>query len=245
MHAPLILLAGLALAGCNMADAREGEEAVASGSGTKRSFDVAAFDSVSLGGQHNVIVSVGPAPSVRAEGDPKALDRLEIKVRDGDLHIGQKDDRNFSLRLRRDRPALTVYVTAPALKAAAIGGSGDMTIDKVEGKSFDAAIGGSGNLQVGTLQVEQASFSIGGSGSMRAAGSAGEADISIAGSGDVDLTALEARSADISVAGSGNVRLRATESADVSVVGSGDVAVDGPAKCSVSKMGSGDVRCGA
>lgn len=244
MRAAVLTLAAVGLAACNMvADAQENEAEVAAGPVVQRSFAASGFDSVSLGGHHNVVVQVGPAASVRAEGPSEELDRLKIEVEDGDLNIGTKRDKKWSIGSRRSR-AVTVYVTMPSIKAAAIGGSGDMRIDKAQGPSFSGSIGGSGDLNIGALRVDQADFSIAGSGSIHAAGTAGKTDVSIAGSGDVEIAGLESRTANVSIVGSGGVQARATDTADVSIMGSGDVAITGSAKCTVSKMGSGDVRCG-
>ena len=242
MRSAIALVSALALAACNAVEAQKGEAAEASGSGGERSFQVGAFDSVSLGGHHNVIVTVGGAPSVRAEGDERELADLEIRTSGNELHIGTKDRTGWSGR----RHAVTVYVTLPALAKASIGGSGDIRIDNVQGQRFEASIGGSGNIEIASLRVEDGRFAVAGSGNIRAgSGQAQTTDVSIAGSGDVDLAAVESRNADVSVVGSGDVSIRASEAASVTVMGSGDVMVAGQARCSVNKMGSGDVRCEA
>jgi len=241
MRRALSLVSTLLLVACTMAaDAQNGEKGERRSAGaTQRSFDLAGFDSVSLAGPHDVVVTVGGAHSVRAEGDAEVLDALEVKVEGRALEIGIKRRRwNF-----RDRAKTMVYVTMPAIRAASIAGSGDMRVDRAEGETFAASIGGSGNLEVAALRGGEADFSVAGSGNMRAAGTATRSRVSIAGSGDVDIGALEARTANVSVVGSGDVRTRAMESADISIMGSGDVQVSGTARCSVSKMGSGDVRC--
>ena len=238
MRKTAILASILALAACN-SHAQE-SQAEAGGSGT-RDFQVAAFDRVSLGGPHNVIVAVGGAPSVRAEGDAKTLDRLEIKVENGQLHIGTKDRTSFGFG--KDRGHATIHVTVPSLSAASIGGSGDIRIDNVAGERFAASIGGSGDIEVASLSAKSAAFSIAGSGNIRAVGTAEEAAMSIAGSGDLGLEGLQVRRAKVSIVGSGDVRAHASEAADVSIMGSGDVRLSGGAKCNVDKMGSGSVHC--
>jgi Putative auto-transporter adhesin, head GIN domain len=243
----LLIIAPLAavLAAACSAGAREGDGERAqrdgrpSGAQGQRDFQVGAFESVSLEGAHDVVVTVGGAPSVRAEGDAEAIERLDIRVENGALKIGSRRNGWFS----RDHGRVTVHVTAPSLNGAAIGGSGDMRIDRVEGARFDASIGGSGDMEIGALRARQAQFSIAGSGGIRAAGQAEEADISIAGSGSVSAESLELRRADVSIVGSGDVSLRASEAVDASIMGSGDVNVTGAARCTVSKMGSGDVHC--
>jgi hypothetical protein len=240
MRKALILASTFLIVACNMAaDAQEGDSRDP-GPKAQRSYDLAGFDSVSLAGPHDVVVRVGSAHSVRAEGGSKVLDALEIKVDGRNLEIGMK---RGTWRFRNE-PRTVIHVTMPAIRAAAIAGSGDMRIDRAEGQEFSASIGGSGNIDVAALRTGEANFSIAGSGDIRAAGKAGRAKVSIAGSGDVDIAAVEARNSNVSIVGSGNVRSRAMESAEVSIMGSGDVEISGSAKCTVSKMGSGGVRCG-
>jgi len=236
-----IILGSALLAACNFSADAQNHEAKASGQTGTRRFDVGSFDKVSLGGPHNVVVSVGGAPSVRAEGDLGIIDKLDIRVEDGDLESGTK--KGFSFNWKGDRPPVTVYVTVPALSAASIGGSGDMKIDRVSGNRFDAAIGGSGDMEIGAVEVREARFAVAGSGTIRAKGRAENGDVSIAGSGDVSLEGFEVQRANVSVVGSGDVRARAIQTASISIAGSGDVELSGPAKCTVSKMGSGDARC--
>lgn len=235
------LAASAAAAGCHFgAGAEEGRTG---GPQAARSYDLAGFDAVALGGPHHVTVSVGPQASVRAEGPQHDLERLELRLDGSTLEIRTKHRGGWWKG--RDSEPVRVHVTMPAIRKAAIGGSGDMRIDRVAGEAFSATVGGSGDMEVGDMQVKTADFSIAGSGNIRAAGSAEQADMSIAGSGDLGLERLQARRASVSIVGSGDVRAHATEAADVSIMGSGDVDIAGGAHCSVSKQGSGDVRCGA
>jgi hypothetical protein len=237
----IILVSSLALAACNMAADAQGT--AGGGERGQRSFNLAGFDRVALAGPHDVIVTVGPAHSVRAEGDRDTLDKLDIRVEGGGLKIGMKKG-NWSFGWSKDRPKTTIYVSLPAIRGAAIAGSGDMQIDRVEAERFSGSIAGSGDLRVAAMRAGQADFEIAGSGNISAAGSAGRAAVEIAGSGDVDLAALEARTASIEIVGSGDVRAKAMETANVSIMGSGDVTMSGTARCTVEKRGSGSVRCG-
>jgi hypothetical protein len=232
-----VLLPLLALGACTSRS--EAEPGPTSSGPGERSFDVGKFESVALGGRHNVVVKVGGPHSVRAEGPEEVLDRLDITVSGGTLQI-RDQRRGWSLG---DRPAATVYVTAPTIEGAAIGGSGNINIDKVSGARFAGSIGGSGNIAVDRIKVGQATFSVAGSGNLKVAGAADGLKVSVVGSGDVDAAKLAARTAHISVAGSGDAAVQASESAFVSIAGSGDVTVDGTARCSVSKLGSGNVHC--
>lgn len=241
MRSLIILVSTAALAACGMtADAQEG----GSGETGRRNFNVGAFDSVGLAGSHDVIVAVGGAPSVRAEGDPQVLEKLDIRVEGSTLRIGTERGFSWSPGFMRNRRPVTVYVTVPSLAAAAVAGSGDIKIDKVEGDRFKGAVAGSGDLQIASMRVGEAEFSVAGSGDVRAAGSAGRLTAKVAGSGDLHLTGLTSQQAEVSIAGSGDVRASATRTANVSLMGSGNVTIAGGAQCSVKKRGSGDVSCG-
>ncbi|MET1110193.1 MAG: head GIN domain-containing protein [Allosphingosinicella sp.] len=241
MRGAMILVPLLALGACGIGGGHD--KSGASGQAGRRDFQVGAFDRVELAGSHNVIVTVGGAPSAYAEGDTGLLERLEVSVDNGVLRIGQKKGK-WSFGRSKEHGAVTVHVSAPSLRGAEVAGSGDMRIDKVQGDEFAAAIAGSGELQVASLTAKATRFSIAGSGGVSASGAAETADFSIAGSGDVHAGGLQVKRAKVSIAGSGNVETKATETADVSIMGSGDAIVSGGAKCSVNKMGSGDVRCG-
>lgn len=236
-----VLLAGLAVlaAGCSFG----GENAQAQPSGTaggERSYQVAAFQTLQVKGPYDVQVRQGSQTSVRAAGAEALLDNLVVRVEGNALVIESREGFSWS---GRDRGA-TVYVTTPNLTAAALAGSGDVSVDRIAGARFEAALAGSGNLRIDQVDVRALEASIAGSGDIRLAGRAETADINIVGSGDVDAGGVASRTASISIAGSGSAVIEARETADVAVRGSGDVTVTGGARCSVSKAGSGSVRCG-
>jgi Putative auto-transporter adhesin, head GIN domain len=235
----LLTIGSLAVLAAACSAGAQEHQAQASGQRAQRSFEVGAFQRVALQGPHNVVVTVGGAPSVRAEGDTAALDMLDIRVENGNLVVGTR--RGWSWR--GPSGEVTVHVTAPAIQEASIGGSGDMRIDRVQGDRFEASIGGSGDMEIGAVQARETEFSIAGSGDIRASGQAEAADISIAGSGSMALNGLQVRRAHVSIMGSGGIDVQASEAVEGSIMGSGDVTVAGAARCSVSRLGSGSVNC--
>ena len=211
------------------------------GPATTRSYQVGAFDRISVAGPYEVSVATGGQPGVTASGGEAILAETEILVENGKLKIRPKKKNGIHWNWGRDGKVM-IKVSTAALQGAEIAGSGDIVVDRVAG-NFDGEVAGSGNLHLAKVEGGKIDLSIAGSGGVRAVGKAEALDVSIAGSGDVDTTALDVVAADISIAGSGNVRARATGTADVAIMGSGDVEVTGGAKCDVSKHGSGNVRC--
>jgi hypothetical protein len=227
----------LVLAACSGSDAAT---AVAGPAGT-RSFAPGAFTAVSLEGADDVRVVTGAVAGVTATGPEAELAKLDIRVEGSTLKIGRKRE-SWGMNWSNSK-SVTVTVTTPGITAAAIGGSGNMSVDKVRGDAFRGSIGGSGNLDLADVDVLRASLSVAGSGDARAVGKAAAIDVSLAGSGDIDATRLDSETADISIAGSGSVRAAARKSAKISLVGSGDVEVKGTTDCAVSKTGSGEAKC--
>jgi len=205
-----------------------------------REFQVGEFTRLETVGPQNVQVTTGDGFTVRLEGDQGAVARLSAAVEDGVLRIRPRDGFDFDWS---DRGEVTIHVTAPALEAITLAGSGDVHVDRIAGRSFNGGIAGSGTLDIDAIEVDEARFSIGGSGDIVVAGKAGNTVIEVGGSGTIAASDLQSRTAEIAIAGSGDIDLTAMDTAEVSVVGSGDVRVGGPANCSISRIGSGTVRC--
>jgi len=212
--------------------------------GDTTAYRAADFDKIGFGLAGAIEVRVGPAWSVRATGPAAAFANLRVTREKGSLDIGRRfnRDRDGDRQLERQ---VRFVVTLPRLSGVALGGSGRMTVDRVQGGAFDAALGGSGTMALGNLQVDRAAISLGGSGNITAAGSARSLKVSMGGSGNVQAPGLKAASADVSSAGSGGVRATVDGPARVSVVGSGTVDLGRAARCTVTRMGKAQVRCGS
>lgn len=231
----------LPLAACHdVSHGDSGTGIAGTGSGTSRSYAATGFTSVEAAGSDDVDIRVGQAFSVRADGPSTVLDQLRIEVKGDRLEIGR---RNHGW-VGHDAGKVTVHVTLPRLTGTGVAGSGDITVDRVDGDAFKAELAGSGDLSVGHMAVSTLSVDVAGSGKLRTAGNAGTLKVDIAGAGDIDAAGLTARSATVSIAGSGNVRAAVDGNASVSIMGTGDVDLGPRARCQTSKMGTGSVRCG-
>jgi Putative auto-transporter adhesin, head GIN domain len=237
MRPALIALPLFALAACS-AGQSESRDAGPSGS---RTYPVGAFTAVSLEGPDDVHVVTGPATSVVAEGAARTLDKLDIRLDGRTLKISRKRS-GWGMNWNSDKGVM-VTVTVPAITDAAVAGSGDMSIDSVEGDAFTASVAGSGGLRIAAIAVRRAKLSIAGSGDLMAIGTSGDTTLSTAGSGNIDAARLASQRVTVSAVGSGNVEAAASDSATISITGSGDVNVRGTDKCNVSKIGSGEARC--
>jgi hypothetical protein len=236
--AAMTAAASVALAGCQV-HAQEN-----AGPTVSRNYQVAGFQKIEVAGPYDVDVRTGANPGVSAQGSQKLLERTLVEVQGDKLVIrpAHRDGGWFHMGWSSHGKA-HFTVTVQQLSAAAILGSGDVRVDRVQGPQFEGAVAGSGSINVADLNVQQLKLSIAGSGGVKGAGRAQSADYDIAGSGDVDAGAIQTQQLKVSIAGSGGVKAHSSGTADVSIMGSGDVDVTGGAKCEVSKAGSGNVRC--
>ena len=205
----------------------------------ERTYQVAEFERVSSTGPQDLEIRFGEVSAVRAEG---AVGRLEVLVEDGELIVRPREGAGW------DWPgfnATTVYVTVPRLTRVSLNGSGDISIDQVQGDRFAGVIEGwGGNIDIDGLEVEEAEFTINGPGDIAAAGTARATRVTVNGPGEVQAGELRSQTAVIAVSGPGDVELAVEQEADVRVDGPGEVDIDGPARCSISTSGPGTVNCG-
>lgn len=221
-----------------------GEARGEGGPTVERNYPVGAFTRIAVAGPYEVDVRSGSAPSVRASGPERSIERMEVEV-DGDtLRIRPQRRNGLNLGWSRSGEPVRLAVTVPSLAAAEIAGSGEIGVDRIAGESFEGAIAGSGDLRLGNVEVGRLKVAIAGSGEVRAQGGrARQAEYEIAGSGGIDMGSLTAETATVSIAGSGGISASATRTASVDITGSGNVRMRGGARCQVSKTGSGNVDC--
>lgn len=236
--------AAVAVAGCNMADGAENLiDTVSndeSSEGWSSSWQGEPFDRIKLAGPDDLAFTTGTDHAVKATGDAKALEKLQFRVVNGELRIRRKSS-SWSLG---DSGEALITVSAPALRALAIAGSGSANVDRMEGDEVKLSIAGSGDADIAKLTARKFEGAIAGSGSLKLAGGADSTDISIAGSGSVLGERFASPAVDISIAGSGDVTMASDGTVDASLMGSGDVTIKGKAKCKSSAMGSGTITCG-
>ncbi len=205
---------------------------------TTRDFPVENFDAVRLQAHYELVVNIGSPTSVRAQGDPAALDLLDIRTEGATLVAGIKPNSQWPPNAR-----VTVTITTPTLTAADLNGSGGIHIGPVHADSLSLGQAGSGDIEAPDLTLARITVAASGSGRIRAGGTAEDANVKLSGSGETDLTTLTVKRANVTVSGSGSLIIEALEKVSGSISGSGDVRVTGGAACSLTTSGSGKATC--
>ena len=228
MRVSLLFVPALAIAGCAPA-----------ASASTRTFAVSGFDAVRVAGFDTVKIVRGPKASVEASGPADQLDRLDIRSEGSVLTVTRKS----SVGMNWSRGSVIVTVTMPTIRAAEATGSGDVSIDRADGATFEASVSGSANLVVADIRARSTKLRISGSGNLDARGTTRVLSAGVSGSGDLNAGKLVAETASIAVQGSGDATAFARTSAVVAVSGSGNASVAGTKQCTISKRGSSDARC--
>jgi len=240
----LLLSAGLLAASAPLLPAQAGplswigggERVQGSGKVVKQNRDVGHFRALSVGIGGDVEIRSGNTEGVTVETDDNVQALIETVVENGVLRV------RTAKNVRLDTRHLKVIVQARTLDKLSIGGSGNVTADKLRGESLTIDIGGSGSFNVDQVESESLAVALGGSGSFKAAGNTERLQVSIGGSGRVQASQLQSRDAVVSIGGSGQATVWARKTLNVSVAGSGDINYYGDPQISKSIMGSGTIK---
>lgn len=113
------------------------------------------FTGVTLSSSDEVEIVQGPAFAIQVEGTEAAKEGLEIR-RDGDmLKIGRKSGNFWG----KGDDGARIRVTMPTIAAAALAGSGDISIDRT-GENFAATLSGSGDMTIGQVRGDRAALTV-------------------------------------------------------------------------------------
>lgn len=214
-----------------------GERVQGSGKIVKQNRDVGHFRALSIGISGDVDIRSGNTEGVIVETDDNVQALIETVVENGTLRV-----RLAKNNVRLDTRHLKVIVNARTLEKLSIGGSGNVTADKLRGENLTIDVGGSGSFNVDQLDSESLAVALGGSGNFKAAGNTERLQVSIGGSGRVQAGQLQSRDAVVSIGGSGQATVWAKKTLSVSVAGSGDINYYGDPQISKSIMGSGSIK---
>lgn len=211
--------------------------------GADRRFTVTDFDRIQVEGPFTVVLRTGKAPSARAIGSAKAMDRVSIDVQGRTLKLrpnrsawgGDRDEETGPIRIE---------LSTHDLRGASLTGSGSLGIDHARGLRFDLTLSGSGRIDVGNVEADNLSLGMLGSGQVNLVGDVKSFRGTVQGSGTFDGTALQTEDAQLNAETSGTIDLAVRRTAKVVSTGAGEINIAGKPACTVKALGSGRVRCG-
>ncbi len=197
---------------------------------------VSNFDSISLSGSGEVIITQEGSESLSIETDDNVMQHVKAVVEGETLELGFKEGINMILPSR-----LIFYVGVDDLTSLEISGSGNFEAQLLETNSLNTEISGSGNIQITDLTADEVRARISGSGVFDLAGDVAAQDVSISGSGNYIAGDVCSASVRVGVSGSGEAIVCAEDMLDVTISGSGTVSYYGQPSVNSSGSGSGNL----
>lgn len=177
---------------------------------------VTGFNVIELTGSGEVVITQTGTESLKVSADDNVLPLLTSEVRGQRLILGTKP------RILLTNATIRYDVTVADLSALALTGSGNITLEKVEGDRLDVQFTGSGKI-VASGNVQTLMLDLSGSGEFDGEQlTSQQAQTAVSGSGDVVVNAQETLAVDIS--GSGNVEYVGNPQVTSDISGSGSVA---------------------
>ncbi|MEQ8935093.1 MAG: DUF2807 domain-containing protein, partial [Amphiplicatus sp.] len=139
-----------------------------------RTYELADFDRIDLGGVFELDVTVGGDFAVEVSGSPEEMERVEARVENGELVLDLRDEKHH--RWGKDQ-SITARITMPALAAIDVSGVVDGEVRGVDSETFDVSISGVGDMDL--------------------SGVCGALTADVSGVGDLDAKDLKCATADI------------------------------------------------
>jgi hypothetical protein len=136
-----------------------------SGKVIEDSRSVPAFQKLRLDGGFDVRVQIGGPAKVVVRADDNLQPLIVTRVEGDTLVVGTEQEKNV-----HSRSKVLVTVTTPSLSAAALRGSGDLTIDGARGGPFELSLSGSGDVRLGGADLSRLSVALAGSGDVHLQG---------------------------------------------------------------------------
>ncbi|HMM18694.1 MAG: head GIN domain-containing protein [Petrimonas sp.] len=196
----------------------------------KRNIEVNPFTSITVSSGWDVIIRQGNRQSVSIEVSEEILERAVIEVKNGTLHVYNKNrNRSFLFQSLRN-VTQKVYVTVTDLNKITASGGVDIRFDTpVKTRDFELTMSGGSDLEGLTLACGNftGSFS-GGSDAEITFSNVEEVKADASGGSDIHLINIASRRCRISTSGGSDIELSGkTEDLHLSASGGSDVSASG------------------
>lgn len=195
--------------------------AVTAAQAETKTYDISGFSIIDASAGVDVNVTVGEDYSIRAEGEPEALERLRLEKRGDTLEIGRTRDRSGWFQRSR-RGNVTVTVTMPAMTGVDVSSGAEVTAAGIDAERFSASVSSGADAKL--------------------SGTCGEINADGSSGADLDARDLRCSSAVADVSSGADLVLYASESLDADASSGGDIAVYGsPKTTNIDKSSGGGV----
>jgi ribosomal silencing factor RsfS len=209
-------------------------------SGTE--FETEAFHAIQISHSFKVWLEQDDEHSVTAEAPKELMDDIEIRVKEGVLHIGMKDGYKKSKWWKSNKDDIMVHITFPSIDQLSISGSVDLDAKNVL-RLEDLAVSTSGASKIHfhtrcddlsidlsgaselSLDAYADNFSLMSSGASKVVvtGETDDFNLTCSGASDIDAGRLKAEEVSIDCSGASSIHAWATDEIIVDAAGTSSI----------------------
>jgi hypothetical protein len=185
----------------------------------------------------NVYFGPGPERKLEIEAQQNIINVIKVKVFNGELILSIKANTD----IHRYQP-VNIFIQAPELNGMYTFNGNIEVMDTWKPESLSMGIGGSGRISIRKLQTRQLTGRIEGSGKINIGdGFAGRSQLNIAGSGFINMGNFESDSVYAKISGSGDVKVAVRDYLNADISGSGNIMYRGNPVIQSKVSGTGTV----
>lgn len=205
--------------------------------------EVGPFTGVHVASGIRALVEIGPRRPLKLEGSEEALARVEVKIEDGQLHIGYKRSRGWS-SWGNDGDVRVTITTSEVRELSASGGAQIRAAlsSNPRGDEFLIEVSGGGEAHVTGLETKRLEASGSGGAVLELSGRTEELRLDLSGGSVCKGKALQTRDLRISGSGGAVATVQASGEAKGSLSGGSQLHLKGGAKSRVRTSGGSDVE---
>ena len=213
------------------------------GQAAERKFSLFGFDDIRIGNRVDVTLTSGKGPSARAEGDTRELlDRVSLQKNGKQLVVSVRPKSLRGNDYDADAP-VKLYLSSYAISSISHLGSGQVTLDKLSGRTPRVRLGGFGSLQIDMVDAERLDLAMTGGGQVVMTGKVRDARIELQGASIFASPGLTVEKLTLIQRGPASSQLKVTREAVITNNGTGQINIAGKPSCTVRTDGAAEIVC--
>ncbi len=201
---------------------------------------VSNFDSLSLSGIGEVIITQGDSESLTVEAEDNIMPYLKTEVRNGTLYISM--DSRAGVPIFGTLKPIRFNVSVRNLKSVDLSGAGRILSGGLKSDRLTIRISGAGSVALDHIEATALTSTLSGVGSLKVVGQVVSQAANLSGVGSYDAAGLSSQTASVSVSGTGGATVWAQDSLDVIISGTGGVNYYGSPRIQKTVVGVGGVK---
>lgn len=213
------------------------------GQAAERKFSIFGFEDIRIGNGVDVVLTSGKGASALAEGETREiLDRVSLQKNGKQLIVSVRRKSLNGEDYDADAP-VTLYLSSYAISNISHLGSGQVTLDKLSGRTPRVRLGGFGTLRIDAVDADRLDVAMTGGGQMIMIGEARAARVELQGASMFESPDLTVEKLTLVQRGPASSLVKVKREAVITNNGTGRINIVGKPNCTVRTDGAAEIIC--